>query len=442
MTISQEIAALTAQCSRIAEAILDSNQSLIAIKNAISALDYNRAMNSVASAIANIQIPAHPIQPEPIYDCETGEVSWIDMSTGNTTTVYPGITYNQGSIYNITNNTWNGTGITMPDPCDDPAPTFTDSDPVYGSYNPDDPQNPFSDTEQPIDEEKCKKIRHFLYDVYERLETFTTLHTVAEISLSLYVGWLARLYPRWYVTGGGLVEFPINNKYIANIAGWLITISSVLLDTGDFTTGFTDDFKQDALCALYNAPSGSTAKTAWDDVISNHFNWWAPQAIIMRILGHDSFMNAICNPDMTAHADAPMFAMSCSGCDTPGNTLTSVLGLYLGGGGGTLTTQIIEFPNPYIGATPDNGIVGVRWTLQQDTTTPLLSRINLYGYKYRITEMSDQNVTEIELQSQVGGRGRAADIWYNFPTYPIMLLAGSGGGVSGASSFTIEIEVV
>jgi hypothetical protein len=286
----------------------------------------NTRITSLEEAIDRLTAAqsAQAVPPEPIYDCVSGEVKWIDISNGQVTVDFPGI----GTIgystttNNYTTNNYNYAqdGIIMPGECDAP-PTFTDTDPIIGGYDPTAPNNPYDPTEQlDLDAAKCDKICYFLYDIHRRLGTFSTLHSVAELTTGVYVNWLVSINPTWYVSAGNLIEFPVKLDWITATADWLLTLANILTDYGNFQAGFSEEFKTDALCALYNATSGATTKMSWDGAIEQHFNWWSPQAVLMRIMGTDAWMNAICNPDMVLHADAPKFALSCAACESYSGT--------------------------------------------------------------------------------------------------------------------------
>lgn len=268
------------------------------------------ALKAIAAAITSKECCLDPIAPEIIYDCATGEIKFIDWQ-GNISPTFPGLYFpsNQNCINTI--NFGIGSGTNQPGSPD--QPTWDETDAPWGAYNPDESDlydDTLSSTANP---DKCKKINLFLYISIEKLDTVSDLFEVGTLTMATLVGILSGgLAPLAFVTiGGAVVEFAVTISLIYGIAEVLMR---AIPNWGDFSVGGTEQFKQDALCAMYRAATPSGVKIAWDNTIAQYFNWYAPQAYLLRSFLSPSMANAIANQNIVAREDQPRYLLSCDDC--------------------------------------------------------------------------------------------------------------------------------
>ena len=313
-----------------------------------SSFDYRHSLEAIASAISNRACCPVPTEPLIIYDCATGEVRFINPEDGTVSEDPPPPGWRWpprvpgGSGVAPEDRPPTG-GVIIYEPEIAPPITFTESDPPYG-YDPDDS---FDST--PIGsggDNRCEKANVFVRMTYDMLETMSFLSSSAGgvtlgalMATPAFAAWVGGSFLTW----GPFVEVPA--KIVVGVINVVYAAIEIFTNLIDFTVGWNAQVAEDLVCAIYNSTSQKDMKNRWDYVIEQHYDWFAPQAALMRMFLNDKWTGPLIDPTAASVPEAPRYGVVCAtACETPPTTLTAHPVRRCDSSGASVSYYVIEWP--------------------------------------------------------------------------------------------------
>jgi len=283
------------------------------------------AVQTLTDAVKKLKLQSSNTQsccPEPIYDCSTGNVTWIyppadggmtDGSTGDVTitddpadpTAGDGAVGSDGTIGGYDGNAGvdhggdAGFGIDYDDPSVQPPSTTGAND------------------WQEFDDGLCIKANWVVLAVRDVLEqgmsiTGWTAGAISSvqtlISIAGAVGIIGDTFVGVAIGASALtmsLPLTIALAVVASIASLLLLASKgAVLD-------LYDALREELVCAVYNGKSAAGIKQRWDSVITNNTEWFAPQRAWIKYLMTPDLAKGLSlgNPDNVA--DLPRYDYPC-----------------------------------------------------------------------------------------------------------------------------------
>lgn len=316
---------------------------------------------AIMDAITNRPRCPQAAEPLAIYDCSTGTVvAWINTETGEVTSTPPPTHWRwppsvPGANATAPENRPPTDGIIIYDEGIDPPITFTETDPPYG----DDPGSGFDDNPvtRDFDGERCEKANVFVKMTYDMLLDMSVL-TSAAGSVTMSALLAAPSLAKWLSSGFyytsktlGAVEYFVSAKLVGMLFDILVgAVNTFGPGVVDFTTGWTTEVVEDLVCAIYNATSERDMKQRWDAVIEQHYDWFAPQAVLIRMFMNSKWTGPLLDNDMVAKSDAPGYNVLCSTACAP-TTMTIDAALVRrcasNSSGTNIVRYVIEWPEEF-----------------------------------------------------------------------------------------------